>query len=69
MHAFHFSNPRCTEEFFDYVRAHDGNRTWTFALMDALWTQYQVTSAVNKLDRKTRLLGKTLIARKLRACR
>jgi hypothetical protein len=44
MHAFHFSKPRCTEEFFDYVRAHDGNRTWTFALLDALWTEYQVTS-------------------------
>jgi hypothetical protein len=49
MNAFHFANPRCTEEFFDYVRSHDGNRTWTFNLLDNLWLRYQAGSAINHL--------------------
>jgi hypothetical protein len=50
MNAFHFANPRCTEDFFDYVRSHDGNRTWTFNLLDNLWIQYQTSSAIDRLN-------------------
>ena len=51
MNAFHWANPRCTEDFFDYVRVNDGDRVWTFALLDSLWNQYQLGNAIHSLDR------------------
>jgi hypothetical protein len=49
-HCFYWSNPRATGEFFDWVRANDDGRMWTFALRDSLWARYQVASAVDRLD-------------------
>jgi len=62
MNAFHFSQPRCTEAFFDYVRTHDGNRTWTFALLDSLWLQYRTGSAINHLDREEEPTAEEVVA-------
>jgi hypothetical protein len=49
-HAFWWSTPRATEQFFDFVRSTDDGRTWTFALLDSLWNQYNVSSAINRIS-------------------
>lgn len=49
-HTFYWNNPRATKDFFDWVRASDGGRIWTFALLDSLWNQYQTGSAINHLN-------------------
>jgi hypothetical protein len=45
-------NPRATENFFDWVRANDDGRMWTFALLDSLWQQYTVSSSINRLTQE-----------------
>jgi hypothetical protein len=49
-HAFYWNNPRATGEFFDFVRARDANRLWTFPLLDTLWQQYSVTTSIDRLE-------------------
>ena len=49
-HVFYWNNPKASEDFFEYARAHDGGRTWVFPLLDSLWTQYQTRSAINHLN-------------------
>ena len=49
-HIFYWHNPRADESFFDYSRANDGGRTWTFPLLDSLWNQYQTRSAIDHLN-------------------
>ena len=49
-HVFYWNNPKASEDFFEYARAHDGGRTWVFPLLDSLWTQYQTRSAIDRLD-------------------
>jgi len=51
-HCFYWSNPRATGEFFDWVRANDDGRMWTFALLDSLWQQYTVSSSINRLTQE-----------------
>jgi hypothetical protein len=48
-HAFWWSTPRATEQFFNFVRENDGGRTWTFALLDSLWAQYNVSNSIKRL--------------------
>jgi hypothetical protein len=48
--SFLWNNPRATEEFFEWVRNNDGGRLWRLVLLDSLWTRYQVSSSVEKLD-------------------
>lgn len=50
--TFYWSNPRASENFFEWVRANDGERMWTFALLDSLWNQYQTRFAIDCLDPK-----------------
>jgi hypothetical protein len=47
-HAFYWNNPKATGEFFDFVRARDGNRLWTFPLLDTLSQQYTVSSSIER---------------------
>jgi hypothetical protein len=47
--VYYFANPRCTEDFFDYVRGNDGGRLWTFALLDTLWQRYQLSNTLDNL--------------------
>ena len=49
-HVFYWHNPRADESFFDYARANDGGRTWTFPLLDSFWNHYQTSSAINHLN-------------------
>ncbi len=49
-HVFYWNNPKASEDFFEYARAHDGGRTWVFPLLDSLWTRYQTRSAINHLN-------------------
>ena len=48
-HAFYFSTPRASENFFDWVRANDGGRMWTFALLDSLWNQFNLNASIDRL--------------------
>ena len=49
-HVFYWNNPSADEDFFEYARANDGGRTWTFPLFDFFWTHYQTRSAINHLN-------------------
>jgi hypothetical protein len=51
-HCFYWSNPRASEKFFDWVRANDDGRMWTFALLDYLWNRYQAGSAIERLAKE-----------------
>jgi hypothetical protein len=48
-HSFYFSTPRASENFFDWVRANDGGRMWTFALLDSLWNQFNLNASIDRL--------------------
>lgn len=48
-HAFYWSQPRANGQFFEFVRGHDDGRMWTFALLDSLWQQYNVSTSVDRL--------------------
>lgn len=49
-YSFWWSTPRATEQFFDFVRVNDDGRTWTFALLDSLWNQYNVSASINRIS-------------------
>src|ERR1700688_204571 len=53
-HCFYWSNPRASDKFFDWVRANDDGRMWTFALLDYLWNRYRLAPPLNDWQRKTR---------------
>ncbi len=50
--TFYWNNPRATEEFFEWVRARDNGRMWTFALLDSLWSQFQTGNAIHRLGQQ-----------------
>jgi hypothetical protein len=60
--VFYWNNPKATEDFFEYVRVHDGGRLWVFPLLDDLWNQYRVGSAVNKLARQGEPTAEEVVA-------
>ena len=47
--CFYWNNPRANEEFFNWARANDDGRMWTFALLDSLWNRYNVAASVDRL--------------------
>jgi hypothetical protein len=57
-HAFYWNNPRATNQFFDFGRARDKNRLWTFSLLDTFWQQYNVTTSIDRLEASHRRLSR-----------
>jgi hypothetical protein len=47
--SYYWSNPRATVQFFDFVRANDEGRLWTFTLLDSLWLRYNRSAGIDRL--------------------
>lgn len=47
--TFRWNNMRVGNDFLDFMQANHGGRIITFALLDNLWNQYNVTASIDRL--------------------